>query len=448
MRKRLIITGGILSVSILICVGYLYFTKDVYNLARNWLTAETHGGSNYFLREIGTNIDLWLNGYLGIFFRFKKFGVFNWLAFPLFFYFLNKLRKRKRWEIALWLVLSTSCVFICLQGYANYRYQLTLYPILITIIFLFGWQVLKKQRKIIISAVIAICCCILLVNCYSLRKNYQYYFKAAIGSGEPGEGFPYKLIEHIKDNVADEAEIWERNQPILYYHTNKKTLPYYGSKKVKYLLIRGNISERLKKIGCDLVFEDQGYKLYKVKKKSDTLTKGYFDNKTPDFETNFSNWMGKDEIPINNLPTTIFPMENLGVQGEFTFKRIPSDDGNIVRVMLKEPWFNKRPEIQFGYWIQPERLNLRVESGELVSIIARMRLNGENPAELFVQDKTDYWSRENVFWSGSSWSDVLVSKKIREGFAKICLGINWKPRSTEEWLDIKLVRIYHEKKNK
>ena len=447
MRKRLIIVGGILLASILICVGYLYFDKEVYNLARNWLTAETHGGSDYFLRGIRTNIDLWLNGYLGIFFRFKNFGVLNWLAFPLFFYFLITIRKRERWEIALGLVLSISFIFICIKGYANYRYQLTLHPILLTIIFLFGWQVLKKQRKIILSCVIVICCCLLLVNCYSLKKSYKYYLKGAIGSGEPGEGFPYKLVEYIKNNIADDLAIYESNQPILYYHTNKKGISYHLSNKVKYLLIRGKIDEHLTNISRDLVFEDQGYKLYKVKKKPDILTKGYFDNKRPDFETNFSNWMGKDEISINNLPTTIFPMENLGVQGEFAFKLIPSDDGNIVRVMLKEPWFNKRPEIQFGYWIQPERLNLRVKSGEIVSIIAKMRLNGESSAELFVQDKTDYWSRENLYWEGSSWNDVLVSKKIREGFTNICMGINWKPSSTEEWLDIKLVRIYVSKKN-
>ena len=94
-----------------------------------------------------------------------------------------------------------------------------------------------------------------------------------------------------------------------------------------------------------MVFEDQGYKLYKVKTKSDILTIGYYDNKIPDFETNFSNWEGKDEVSINDMPDNIPPMAVQGFQGDFNIKRISCDDGNIVRVMLTNPWFNKRNEI-------------------------------------------------------------------------------------------------------
>lgn len=125
MRKRLIIIIVTLSVVLLICVFSTYFLGDVYNLVRSWSTTEAPGG--YFSRGIGTNKDLWLNGYLGPFLRFKMFGSLNWLAFPLFIYFLVTIRTRQRWEIALCLVLSASCIFICIKGYMNYRYQFTLF---------------------------------------------------------------------------------------------------------------------------------------------------------------------------------------------------------------------------------------------------------------------------------------------------------------------------------
>lgn len=449
MRKRLIIVGGILLASILICVGYLYFDKEVYNLARNWLTAETHGE---FLREIGTNIDLWRNGYLGIFFRFKMFGVLNWLAFPLFIYFLITLRKRERWEIALGLVLSTSFIFICIQGYANYRYQLTLHPILLTIIFLFGWQVLKKQKRKVIGVIILFCSFILFLNCYSLRESYQYYWNKGIGNGKPGERFPYKLIEYINNNVTDDSVILERDQPMLYYHTSKKKKLGGGDqRKGKYILLNGGSS--LAAYAYDLVCGDQGLKLYKIREKPDKLTIEYFNEREPDFETNFSGWTGKDEVSIDDISKTLVHMVDLGRRGEYVFKRISSENaenGNIARLMLQKPWFNKESKIQFGYYINPNGLKLKVKEGDIVSFVARMRLHGPKgrTAELFVQDKTDYWVREKIYYKGNSWRNVLVSKKIREGFTEICLGIYWKPVSTDEWLDVKSVRIFVGDKDK
>ena len=472
MRKRLIIIIVGLSVVLPICVFSSYFLGDVYNLVRCWSTTEAPGG--YFSRGIGTNKDLWLNGYLGPFLRFKMFGSLNWLAFPLFIYFLVTIRSRERWEIAIWLVLSASCIFICMKGYLNYRYQFTLFPVLITIIFLFGWEVVKIRSRKAITIVLLLCTCILLITFYSLWDSHLYYYRASVGCGRPGERFPYEMIKYIEEKAVleDDSVILECNQPILYYHTSKKGLPN-GDKsmgmfykkgasledafwilrdklKVRYILRRKAIGGRLDQIiktGCDLVCDDQGYKLYEVKELPSNLTIEDFDKKRPDFETNFSNWMGRDQVSIKDLSKTLPPMAIQGFRGDFIFKRISSDDGNIVRVMLRRLWLNERPVIQFGFCVQPNGLKLTIEDGELVSIIMRVRLSSPKSrsgrsAQLFVQDKVDDWSGEEVYWQGSSWRDVLVSKKIREGFTNICMGIKWKPGSTDEWLDVKLVRIF------
>ena len=475
MRNRLITIIGTFSVVLLICVGGLYFLGDIYSSVGRWLSTEVPGGN--FSRGIGTNKDLWLNGYLGPFFRFKMFGSLNWPAIPLFIYFLVTIKARERWEIALWLVLSALCIFICIQGYANYRYQLTLFPALITLIFLFGWQVLKNQNRKASYVVLSICICILLISYYSLGQSYQYYWKASVGSGKPGEGFPHKMIEYIEQKavLADDSVILECNQPILYYHTSKKGFSYRDKSmkmlyrngasledafwilrdklKVRYILRKGAIKGRLNqitRIGCDLVCEDQGYKLYKVKELPNNITIADFDKKRrPDFETNFSNWAGSDEASINDMDKAMAPMVVQGYRGEFIFRRISSGEDNILRVVLNRPVFNKRSEIQFGYCFKTNGLKLKVKDGDVVSIVIRVRLpkGVKRSPELFIQDKVGDWSREKVYWRGSSWHDVLVSKRIRNGFTNICMGIYWEPGSTDEWLDVKLVRIFVSDKN-
>ena len=440
MRKRSVIIIGVLSVLLLVCVCINCSRGDVYNSAKSWLQSEAKHGN--YTRGIGTNKDLWLNGYLGPFLRFKMFGSLNWLAFPLLIYFLVTIRKRERWEIALALVLTLSCIFICMRGYMNYRYQLTLFPALITMIFLFGWQILRYRNWKVVSVVAVVCSCLLSANSYSLRETYTYYWKGSIGCGLPGELFPYKLIEYINENVRDDSVILERNQPILYYHTNKKNLRNQG--KNRYILVRCDTVP-----GYDLVCEDQGYRLYKAEEEKENLTVKDFNQRVPDFGTNFSNWVGRDEASISNMDKAIAPMVVQGHQGEFTFKRISSGDGNMLRVLLKRPMFKKRSEIQFGYCFKTNGLKLKVKDGDVVSIITRVRLSkrAKRSAELFVQDRTNYWSREKVCWRGSSWHDVLVSKRVRNKFTNICMGIYWEPGSTDEWLDVKLVRIFVSDKN-
>ena len=222
MKKRIaiFIIIGFVSVVSIIWMYDAFINENGDGLAKNWLQSEARHGS--FVREIGTNKDIWLNGYLGIFFRFNKFGTLNWLAIPLFVYFMLTIKKRERWEIAICLVLFMACLFICLKGFRNYRYQLTLFPVLIAIVFLFGWQIIKNNNRIIMINCIIICTCLVSINCYSLRDQYRYYWNVGTGNGKSGERFPNRLIEYINQNVANDSTILERNQPILYYYASKK----------------------------------------------------------------------------------------------------------------------------------------------------------------------------------------------------------------------------------
>ena len=442
---------------------------ETYETAIAWLqTKSSHGN---YEREIGTNKDLWLNGYLGIFLRFSKFGMINWLVIPIIAFFLITIKRRNRWEIALFFALCMAIIFICITGSRNYRYQLTLLPALNAALFLFGYKILSIQKKVIFISVAVIVVFLIVLSYHSSWKNYQYYYRSAIGNGVAGEGFPFKLVEYINENVRKESVVLELNQPILYYYTNKKGVSVRNkhvrrlinkkkisakdafweikdSLKVSFVLIRGHLSGRLKdiiKLGGELVCEDQGYKLYKIKDKPDNSTIADFKKRAPDFETDFSKWIGNQEVKAKDLSKALFPLEILGIRGEFIAKRMLSDDGNTIRMKMKKANFNERPEIQFGYFIQPERLNLELKSGDLINFIARIRIKGSRKVGLYIQDKTDYWSREREYWAGKTWKDILIKKTLRDGFNKVCFGIDWKPESEEEWLDVSSIRVFIEK---
>ena len=269
---------------------------DMWQTLSAWLDAEALGGR--FDRDIGTNRDLWLNGYLGIFFRVKMFGGLNWLALPLFTHFLFTIRKKHRWEIALAMVVVLSTVFICLQGYANFRYQLTIFPMLITLIFLYGGNFTGKLHIKFVSIIGVTCLLVLTIAFYPIGKKYWSYW----ASGKIYEKFeqldPHRMINYIEKDIylEDDSVILECNQPLLYYHTSKKGLSYVDRKvrvvyrmkknpqrayevlkeklKVRYVLAREPFdcySDHIINTYCQLILDDQGFKLYKLRDSSEIM---------------------------------------------------------------------------------------------------------------------------------------------------------------------------------
>jgi hypothetical protein len=204
--------------------------------------------------------------------------------------------KREKWEIAVWSVITLSIFILCIKGYMNYRYQLTMLPILVTVNLLFGWHILREKGKLLKGIVYILCWMIIIagfekgdvktfIKLYVLRDNWPH----------PTEMVNY-LRNHVKSGKND--VILEVNQPFLYYYTDKKGLSYrklsssiYLFKKgkektfklikykyqIRYILsdtvmektlrgsYRGVFLDYITKFNCDLVLEDNGKKLYKLR---------------------------------------------------------------------------------------------------------------------------------------------------------------------------------------
>jgi hypothetical protein len=146
-----------------------------------------------------------------------------------------------------------------------------------------------------------------------------------------------------------------------------------------------------------------------------------FDQMEPDFESSF-------------------------FRGDFNFSRIPDKGGNIIRVSPFRKGKNGELLIQFGYTLEKNGFDLKLHPDQEVIFIISARCSDKKkiPANLFIQDKTEEWERNSVIISNTSWDQYIVSKKIRDGVTNVCFGINWKPESEKEWLEIKHARIFVE----
>ncbi|MBN1462433.1 MAG: hypothetical protein JW922_01995 [Paludibacteraceae bacterium] len=95
-------------------------------------------------REIETLPKMVINGYLGQFFRFSKVGISVWLVFPALIYYTATYKKRKKHELAMIFSYFLSAILISVGGYDNFRYQLSLLPIALIIVFSALYEILDK----------------------------------------------------------------------------------------------------------------------------------------------------------------------------------------------------------------------------------------------------------------------------------------------------------------
>ena len=244
-------------------------------------------------------MELWLKRYLGIFFNFSEFGILNWLAIPLFVYLLITLKKRKRWEFALFFVFTLSCLFLSLKGHGYSRYLFTLYPFTLAAIFLYGWEFIKKKNHPFQIGIFVICALAVFFNCYHLREAYKWHWEYKVSVVD--DYFPHELIKYInnaEDFTSDSTTLVLSRRQLFFYYTDKKGIDFQDPKleffnrqankeaaldvlknqlKVKYIFLVWYFKEdsRMTSIlrdiityDCDLIFKDKnGYNLYKIREK-------------------------------------------------------------------------------------------------------------------------------------------------------------------------------------
>ena len=275
-------------------------------------------------------MELWLRRYLGIFFNFSDFGILNWLAIPLFVYFLITLKKRKRWEISLIFVYTLSCLFLSVKGHGYSRYLFTLYPFTLAAIFLYGWEFIKKKNHPFQIGIFIILTLAVFFNYYHSREAYRFFWKYKVSVVD--DNFPHGFIKYInnaEDFISDSTILVLSHRHLFFYHTDKKGMDFRDPKleffnrqpnkkaaldvlrnqlKVKYIFLvwnfktnfgMSNILSDIITNDCDLVYRDKKFYLYKIRERKldkEELEK-IFVNDSLLKNGSFENWT-KD--PLNN----------------------------------------------------------------------------------------------------------------------------------------------------
>ena len=210
-------------------------------------------------REITPSINLIFNGYLGAFFRFRIFPLVTFFVLPLGVLYFKE-RKINYEIIVILSCLLLSMILIGYRGYYNYRYQLTLVPVILILASKFLKAFDRKKKAIFYLGAF----CLTLV---SLKKSWkpkrilpQDYHQEKIAKNlEPtiqdfsDQRLFLPSLSYIEENKIDDilvfdiAQIFLKSPKRLYSHfsiqkmiVNKKVSgyrQYIENNKIKYLYL-------------------------------------------------------------------------------------------------------------------------------------------------------------------------------------------------------------------
>lgn len=433
------------------------------------------------LKEIETPGKKWLNGYFGIFFRFKYLGNINWLLVPLLIYFFLTVKKPRRWQMALVFAWLLTALFIVIKGYTNYRYQFTLFPFTATVILLLLWEILKDKKnyvKILCFSFLGLVCA---YNIYHYFDRYDFFWGMKVN--EEKSRFPYRLIDYLnRDRALKESskKVFVMDQPLFFYYTNQKGIDMQspqaqwaishlgrnsGSREglfkefkkilhVEYILL-GTVHQKLYQslmlpefldCECHLVLKDNGRFLYRLREKS--LER---ELQSPRFEK-YKLWRPQVKEPGSVSPWLIAFKET----GKFAFnytrerERKRSPDTNCLALRSVMPDEKGERRINLGYELGRSEFKMEITRvrGRYLHFIVRASIsptlfNRENYVYINEYNGRDkIWQSTKIYFSSPYRRTYIVSREIGKDSRRVMLGFRFTPRSPGEVLLIQDAGAY------
>lgn len=418
-----------------------------------------------YLMDVDTPAKKWLNGHLGIFFRFRYFGNINWLAIPLIIYFLLTLKTKKKWLMALGFVYTISVLLLGIRGFFWWRYQFTLYPFTIAVVMLLGWENLKDKSLIIKKSFLFLVTGLTLFNFYHYFDYYkiQWENKTEILHNK----YPNQVLKYITEMERGSTEpkfLICGASHLFFYYVDKKAIPFDNPEiqekllvlerkflhqflrnvlNVKYVFSNWEFEETYKRrsiveildLDCQKIISDKGYQLYQ-------LRNGLLEH---ELESNSFNeykiWDYAAIKPENTSPE----LEVQGIRGEFNFEFNKSKGENILAVYNKKKGEEGERVIQFGYTLNNDTIEANSLHSKYVYFCVEINvpehlINKDN--YIFIQDFDGKWESSKTYFAAPRWRKYVISKRIRPQSSKIGIGLIFQPQSEKDILNIQNIKIY------
>lgn len=234
-----------------------------------------------FSRGIGTPLLLWMNGYLGVFLNLRFLGPVVGLGLPLIALGLFRWRMLPAWQRGLLAFTLLAVAVIGGFGGFNYRYALTLQPLLTMAVCMVAWRSIAGVRRAFFVVALAGAC---VLNTVLSLEHRQRVWRAVPTYSSPDT--KSGTLKERLDSGPRDLEGWltaqgvrptdtvlVNNLPIWYYVTDRPGIYFWCGSDQLFLadgkphLFNGRSAEEVwsylrDTLHCRYIFSTAEYNLY------------------------------------------------------------------------------------------------------------------------------------------------------------------------------------------
>jgi len=235
-------------------------------------------------RGIGTPLLLWLNGYLGVFLDLQFMGPVGVLALPLSIVGLWHWRRLVRWQQALLVFVWMAALIIGVFGGFNYRYALTMQPLLVVLVVGAAWRLLQgRQRTFYLVGLVVASITNTVLSLehrqrtwradqdYEIKKAREHSYFDQLDSG------PRDLPGMVqRAHMGPDDKVLVNNLPIWYHLTDQQGVYYWSGSDQLFLaaskpfLFRGRTDDEVAQylsdsLHCMFIFSNTDLLPYNVR---------------------------------------------------------------------------------------------------------------------------------------------------------------------------------------
>jgi hypothetical protein len=154
-------------------------------------------------------------------------------------------------------------------------------------------------------------------------------------------------------------------------------------------------------------------------------------------------WEGAATISPAELAAVAPPLETLAATGAFLISNVPTESGNVIRILPEPDQDAAQPlSLILGWRLTLSDTNPGVPAAAIAAFSAQARLySPPEGVRLSIQEQAVDWTSASTVMQDIAWTTYTVTKQISADATEVRFAIEWQPAIATGWLELRDLRV-------
>ena len=153
-------------------------------------------------------------------------------------------------------------------------------------------------------------------------------------------------------------------------------------------------------------------------------------------------WQGEATVSSVDLAAVAPPLAVIAAEGDFTFSYVPTEAGNVIRILLVRSEVPTSQSLQLAWRLTQSSEDPAIPAGSLATLTVWARLfSPPDGAQLVIRDQAEEWGSSSTTMQDIAWTQYEVTRAIGDDAREVHFGIDWDVPPENAWLEFRDMEV-------